>query len=92
MKLRKLGVGILILAVAGITAYTRFPFTTSARAGGCNLDSDMPSFENHYATDHFILKWTNKSSDPKDNISDPQIIKETAGYLETAWAKYTGLF
>ncbi len=43
-------------------------------------------------TDHFVLKWTAKSSHSADNIYDPAIIKDTAGYLETAWGKYTSLF
>jgi hypothetical protein len=55
-------------------------------------DSDMPFFENRYETEHFILKWTNRSHDSRDNIADPQVIKVTAGYLETAWAKYATLF
>jgi len=92
MTLPKLGVAILLLAAANMAAYTRFPQATTACAQGCKTDSDMPFFENQYTTDHFILKWTNKSSDSKDNISDPQIIKDTAGYLETAWAKYMELF
>jgi hypothetical protein len=52
----------------------------------------MPVFENRLETEHFILKWTNRSSDPADNIPDPGIVSETAGYLETAWEKYTTLF
>jgi len=55
-------------------------------------DSDMPFFENRMETDHFVLKWTSKSNHSADNIKDPQIIKDTAGYLEQAWAKYTALF
>ena len=56
------------------------------------LDSAMPSFENRYETDHFVLKWTNKSRNSSDNIKDPQIIKDTGAYLEEAWTKYTDLF
>ena len=56
------------------------------------LDSTLPKFENRLETEHFVLKWTNKSTYLPDNIKDPQIIKETADYLETAWAKYAELF
>ena len=51
-------------------------------ANGRTVDSPMPSFENRYETDHFVLKWTNRSSHSEDNIRDPQIIKDTAEYLE----------
>jgi hypothetical protein len=56
------------------------------------VDSNMPSFENRYETDHFVLKWTNRNGFSRDNIGDPQIVKDTAGYLEEAWDKYTALF
>lgn len=55
-------------------------------------DSQMPIFENRLETEHFVLKWTAKSSDSRDNISDPGVIRETADYLETAWDKYFELF
>lgn len=51
-----------------------------------------PSFENRFETNHFILRWTNMSDHPEDNISDPALIEEAAGYFETAWEKYTALF
>ncbi len=54
--------------------------------------TDMPKFENRLQTRHFVFKWTNRSSDPADNISDPAIIKKTAGYFEHAWNKYVALF
>jgi hypothetical protein len=92
MILRKLGVAILLLTAVNMAACTGFPSATAASAQVCNADGDLPSFENQYVTDHFILKWTNRSRDSRDNIRDPQIIKNTAGYLETAWAKYTELF
>ncbi|MEN6437650.1 MAG: hypothetical protein ABFD97_03610 [Syntrophobacter sp.] len=56
------------------------------------VDIDMPVFENRLETDHFVLKWTGKSSHSGDNIYDSAIIKDTADYLETAWGKYTSLF
>jgi hypothetical protein len=62
-------------------------------AGGRHtIDSEMPAFENCMETEHFVLKWTSRSSDSGDNIEDPQIVKDTAGYLETAWEKYTAFF
>jgi hypothetical protein len=51
-----------------------------------------PSFENKLETEHFILRWTNASSHQADNLSDPEIASQTAGYLETSWDKLTGLF
>jgi hypothetical protein len=60
--------------------------------GSHTVDSQMPAFENRMETDHFVLKWTDRSSDSRDNIHDPGIVKETAGYLETAWEKYASLF
>ncbi|MCE5336472.1 MAG: hypothetical protein LLG06_17995 [Desulfobacteraceae bacterium] len=56
------------------------------------VDSAMPAFENRLETDHFVLRWTNKSSHSGDNIADQQIIQDTASYLETAWEKYAALF
>jgi hypothetical protein len=54
--------------------------------------SQLPSFENRLETEHFILKWTNVSPHSEDNICDPEIVKETAGYFEASWDKLTGLF
>lgn len=56
------------------------------------VDSDMPVFENRLETDHFVLKWTSKSSHSGDNIYDSAVIRETGAYLETAWNKYSSLF
>ena len=92
MKLVKLTIAALIVVIINMTAPTGFAPLSEAFASGRTIDSPMPSFENRYETDHFVLKWTNKSSHSEDNISDPQIIKDTAEYLETAWAKYTTLF
>jgi hypothetical protein len=91
MKLPRLVIAILLVASMNMAAGTGFaPFTGAVFAQ--TLDSPMPSFENRYETDHFVLKWTNKSRNSSDNISDPQIIKDTAGYLEQAWTKYAELF
>jgi hypothetical protein len=91
MKLTRLAAAILLGVFMSMAACIG-----CAPSGGTvfaqTLDSAMPSFENRYETDHFVLKWTNKSRYSNDNISDPQIIKETAGYLEEAWTKYTDLF
>lgn len=65
---------------------------TSADESQCRIGSDTPSFENQIETQRFILRWTNASSHEADNINDPEIIRETAGYFEAAWDKLTGLF
>ena len=91
MKLPRLIAAILLGVSMNMAAWTGFaPFAGAVFAQ--TLDSAMPTFENQYETDHFVLKWTNKSRHSSDNIKDPQIIKDTAGYLEQAWAKYTELF
>jgi hypothetical protein len=91
MKLPRLVAAILLGVSMNMAACTGF-----APSGGAafaqTLDSPMPSFENRLETDHFVLKWTNKSRNSSDNIRDPEIIKETAGYLEEAWTKYVDLF
>jgi len=56
------------------------------------IDADTPTFENSTETDHFILRWTNSSTHPADNIADSSIVDETAEYLETAWEKYNTVF
>lgn len=38
------------------------------------------------------MRWTNTSPHAADNISDPEIVGQTAVYLEAAWDKLTGLF
>ncbi|MFZ0942284.1 MAG: DUF6055 domain-containing protein [Syntrophobacteraceae bacterium] len=91
MKLTRLIVAILLVVSINVFSSNGFaPFRDAVVAQ--TIDSPMPSFENKYETDHFVLKWTNRSGNSKDNIRDPQIIKDTAGYLEDAWAKYTELF
>jgi len=93
MKLARLALAILLVVFVNMAVCFGFASSVGAnRSQGHTDDSDMPSFENRYETDHFILKWTNRSRFQRDNISDPQIIKETAGYLEEAWAKYAELF
>ncbi len=57
-----------------------------------DIDDAIPEFENTLETDHFILRWTNSSSNPNDNIADSSIVEETAGHLETAWEKYETTF
>ncbi len=92
MKFPRLGAALLLLAAFSMVAVTGFLPVVVVLAQAQTVDDHMPFFENRYETEHFILKWTNESSHSKDNIGDPQIIKDTAGYLETAWAKYTKLF
>jgi hypothetical protein len=65
---------------------------TSAVGSQCRIEVECPSFENQLETEHFILRWTNASSHAADNIGDADIVRETAGYLEAAWGKLTGLF
>ncbi|MFZ0932571.1 MAG: DUF6055 domain-containing protein [Syntrophobacteraceae bacterium] len=92
MKFSRLRVAILLLI--GMNMVCCSGVQPSARVFGPEhtVDSPMPSFENRLETDHFVLEWTNKSRHSPDNIKDPEIIKDTAGYLEEAWAKYTELF
>lgn len=92
MKFPKLYSAIFFVAVVSMAACTGFIPAHVVFAHNHTIDDPMPFFENRYETDHFVLKWTNRSRDSSDNISDPQIIKDTAGYLETAWEKYTALF
>lgn len=57
-----------------------------------NTGAGCPSFENQLETEHFILKWTNASPHPEDNIDDAGVVKKTAGYFETSWDMLSGLF
>jgi len=56
------------------------------------IDADQPSLGETLETENFVLRWTNASAHPGDNISDPAIVKETAGYLEAARARYITVF
>ncbi len=85
MKLAKLTIVILVAVIINMTASIGFAPVIEALANDRTVDSPMPFFENRYETDHFVLKWTNRSRHSEDNISDQQIIKDTAEYLETAW-------
>jgi hypothetical protein len=96
--LRLLTAILLLIELNMISAFAGEPHPTAdynptADYGRPQIaESYTPFLENSMETDHFVLKWTSKSSHSADNIKDPQIIKDTAGYLETAWAKYTELF
>ncbi len=91
MKLPKLSLAVLL--VATIVSMGAGLFTCAdVFAEGRTVDSPMPSFECRCETKHCVLRWTNSSRHAEDNISDPQIVKDTGTYLETAWAKYTELF
>lgn len=57
-----------------------------------DMDADMPVFDQSMETTHFILRWTNSSSTPSDNIADSSIVSDTAGFLETAWTNYNTVF
>jgi hypothetical protein len=92
MKLLRLLPAILLLIGLNIFTFTGAQSASTNFGRQETADGDMPSFENRLETDHFVLKWTNKSSCSADNIKDPQIVKDTAGYLEVAWDKYTELF
>lgn len=84
----------LLLILISITACSGMSpnFEAAIARKAPPVESKFPIFENRIETDNFVLKWTNKSSRPADNISDPAIIKETSEYLETAWSKYVELF
>ena len=92
MKFPKLYSAIFLVAAMSMAVCICFVPAHVVFAQNHTVDDAMPSFENSYETDHFVLKWTNKSSHSSDNISDPQIVKDTAGYLETAWGKYRAPF
>ncbi len=83
---------LLVFCSCAIFTQTDFAREVPPDESQCTIGNVPPSFENQLETEHFILKWTNKSSHIADNISDPKIVKETAGYFETAWEKLTGLF
>ncbi len=84
---RRLSAVFLTFVLISMTACAGMPNTLGIKAA----NSDEP-FENRLETAHFVLHWTSRSNFNPDNISDPAIIRETAGYLETAWKKYVDLF
>jgi hypothetical protein len=92
MKFQRLRLAILLLVAVSTAALIGLRPVVAVHAQNSSVYDNLPSFENRYETDHFILRWTSKSFDSRDNIRDPQIIRDTAGYLETAWAKYVELF
>jgi hypothetical protein len=57
-----------------------------------DMDADTPTFENSSETTHFILRWTNASSNTADNIADSSIVTDTGGFLEDAWSTYAATF
>lgn len=57
-----------------------------------DIDADMPTFDHSTETDHFILRWTDSSTNTTDNITDASIITETGGFLEEAWSRYHTAF
>ncbi|SPF37620.1 exported hypothetical protein [Syntrophobacter sp. SbD1] len=93
MKFSRLGAAILLLIAMNMVVCTgMLQPSAMVYAQERAVDDEIPPFENRLETDHFVLKWTNKSYHPRDDIKDPEIIKETAEYLEEAWAKYMDLF
>lgn len=70
------------------------PFLTSEQREVIerDLDEDLPTFENSTETDHFILRWTNSSANPSDNVADSTIVTETGPFLESAWTQYNSVF
>jgi hypothetical protein len=94
MSLRRLGlvapVVLLVLLCSplpGTCAVCEVPAESQ-----CATEFACPSFENRLETEHFVLQWTNRSSHAADNVCNPEVVGETAGYLEAAWDKLTGLF
>lgn len=98
MSTPRLNLLALVLTLSLISACSMAPPIRAASeapgAAVCQPDADrgFPAFENRFETEHFILKWTNKSPHAADNLSDPEIVKETAGYFEIAWKKYRKVF
>jgi hypothetical protein len=62
------------------------------KAIDADIDQDMPTFDQSTETAHFILRWTNSSATPSDNIADASIVTETGGFLEEAWTRYNTAF
>ena len=93
-RLKRLPLLFLLVLLSSWTfpPQTRAGFEHPAAASWTQTEGERPFFENRLETEHFILKWTVKSPHRRDNIRDPEIVRETAGYLETAWEKLTGLF
>lgn len=56
------------------------------------IDAIMPTFDHSTETNHFILRWTDSSTNATDNINDASIIAETGNYLEEAWSHYNTAF
>lgn len=81
-------VALVLAACSGVSP----GYSPASRGPEHSPDSEMPAFENRLETEHFVLRWTNKSRDPADNIPRPEIVQETGGYLEIAWSKYVELF
>ncbi len=92
MKFLRLAVAVLVVVMINMTASTGLTPVVEVLANGRTVDSPMPFFENRYETDHFVLKWTNRSSHSDDNIADRRIITDTGDYLEIAYGKYLSLF
>ncbi len=85
---------LILLCVCSFFPRTSAAGEAAAVGSQCQqiLPQKIPVFENQLETEHFVLRWTNASSHVADNISDPEIVRETAGYFEVAWDKLTGLF
>jgi hypothetical protein len=83
---------LVLLSAWTFPLQTRAGSEHPAAASWTQTAGERPFFENRLETEHFILKWTARSPNRRDNIRDPEIVRETAGYLETAWEKLTGLF
>ncbi len=94
------GVLIPVVEECGESPYAAFfaglsnPYLTGRQRAvlEATMDADTPGFENQHETEHFVLNWTNSSSNPLDNISDPDIVIETGDFLETAWDRYVDGF
>ncbi len=50
-----------------------------------------PSLENYEETAHFVLRWTNSSPDPRDNLPRRSVVSATGTFLETARSKLVAL-
>ena len=83
---------LVLLSLCGFSSRAGAGFDNPAVGSPVRADGDCAVLYNQLETEHFILKWTDSSPHPEDNINDPEIVRETAGYLETARDKLTGLF
>ncbi len=97
--------GIVMVAGApmdacGTPAYSNFFLGLGNPDLDCNdvnaiiddIVNNAPNLEQSMETEHFVLRWTNQSEDPNDNIDNPALMQEAGELLEFAWTRLTEAF